>query len=136
MKIKGPERKKARVEILPLIDIVFLLLVVFIYAMLSMSVHRGVPVVLPDSTAAAVDRSLTLSITLKSDGSLYLDQDRISLEDLSAALEARAVSEKETGVLLFADKTIPYQAVFRVLDRIQSAGLTQVSLQAEADHPK
>jgi biopolymer transport protein ExbD len=133
MKIRRPEQRKARVEILPLIDIVFLLLVVFIYAMLSMSVHRGVPVVLPDSTSAEVDRNLTLSVTLKSDGGIYLDQERIAIEALSAALKNRAASSQETGVLLFADKTIPYQAVFRVLDRIQSAGLTRVSLQAEAD---
>ena len=44
MKIQLPAIKKARIEMLPLIDIVFLLLVFFIYAMLSMAVHRGLPV--------------------------------------------------------------------------------------------
>jgi biopolymer transport protein ExbD len=51
MKIHLPATKKARIEMLPLIDIVFLLLVFFIYAMLSMAVHRGLPVELPLSTA-------------------------------------------------------------------------------------
>ena len=53
MKVALPERRKGRIEMIPLIDIVFLLLVVFIYAMLSMAVHRGLPVVLPSSAAAA-----------------------------------------------------------------------------------
>ena len=50
--------KKPRIEMLPLIDIVFLLLVFFIYAMLSMAVHRSLPVVLPTSSAAQVDTAV------------------------------------------------------------------------------
>ena len=50
MKVNLRVAKKARIEMLPLIDIVFLLLVFFIYTMLSMAVHRGLPVVLPNST--------------------------------------------------------------------------------------
>ena len=49
MKIMLRNKKRARIEMLPMIDIVFLLLVFFIYAMLSMAVHRGLPVNLPAS---------------------------------------------------------------------------------------
>ncbi len=48
MKINLPAPGKPRIEMLPLIDIVFLLLVVFIYSMLSMSVHRGLSVTFPE----------------------------------------------------------------------------------------
>ncbi len=51
MKLNLDTQRKVRIEMLPLIDIVFLLLVFFIYAMLSMAVHRGLPVVLPTSSA-------------------------------------------------------------------------------------
>ncbi|MBW1821228.1 MAG: biopolymer transporter ExbD, partial [Deltaproteobacteria bacterium] len=44
MKLKLYKTKNPRIEMLPLIDVVFLLLVFFIYAMLSMAVHRGLPV--------------------------------------------------------------------------------------------
>ena len=57
MKVNLRAQRRARIEILPLIDIVFLLLVFFIYAMLSMAVHRGVPVNLPTSSSA--DREKT-----------------------------------------------------------------------------
>ena len=66
----GPRKiKRARIEILPLIDIVFLLLVFFIYAMLSMAVHRSLPVALPVSSSAKVDKNLTVSVTVRANGS-------------------------------------------------------------------
>ena len=133
MKVAMPERRKSRIEMLPLIDIVFLLLVFFIYAMLSMAVHRGLPVVLPTSSTAKIDKHLILSVTVRADGSIFLDKERISLKDLKEALSQAARNRKETGVLLFADKAVPYQEVFRVLDQIRMAGLNRISLQAELE---
>ena len=133
MKVDLNAVKRARIEMLPLIDIVFLLLVFFIYAMLSMAVHRGLPVVLPKSSTAKIDKHLILSVTIKADGAIYLDKERISLENLKASLRQKAMNRKETGVLLFADRTIPYQNLFRVLDQIRMAGLNRISLQAEVD---
>jgi biopolymer transport protein ExbD len=133
VKVALPERRKSRIEMLPLIDIVFLLLVFFIYAMLSMAVHRGLPVVLPTSSTAKIDKHLILSVTLRADGSIFLDKERMSLKDLSEALRKAARHRKETGVLLFADKAVPYQEVFRVLDQIRMAGLNRISLQAELE---
>ena len=131
MKVALPERRKSRIEMLPLIDIVFLLLVFFIYAMLSMAVHRGLPVILPSSSTAEIDRKLTLSVTVRADGSIFLDEERIPLKDLGEALKKATKDRRETGVLLFADKALPYQELFRVLDRIRLAGLNRISLQAE-----
>ena len=125
--------KKPRIEIIPLIDTVFLLLVFFIYAMLSMAVHRGLPVLLPTSSTAQIEKRLILSVTINSDGLLYLDKERVSLEELGNSLREKSKGKKETGVLLFADRTLPYQRLFRVLDEIRMAGLTQISLQAEVD---
>jgi biopolymer transport protein ExbD len=133
MRVALPERRKSRIEMLPLIDIVFLLLVFFIYAMLSMAVHRGLPVVLPTSSTAKIDKHLILSVTVRADGSIFLDKERISLRDLKRALRQAAEERKETGVLLFADKAVPYQELFRVLDQIRLAGLNRISLQAELE---
>ena len=83
MKIHLPASKKARIEMLPLIDIVFLLLVFFIYAMLSMAVHRGLPVELPLSTTAEIDKKLILSVTVEADAVIYVDKERVALADLT-----------------------------------------------------
>lgn len=133
MKIKLDASHKARIEMLPLIDIVFLLLVFFIYAMLSMAVHRGLPVDLPTSRTATVDKRLVLSLTLKSDDSIYVDEEHVNPEDLVEAIKTRAKNHKEPGVLLFADRSIQYQSLIRVLDRIRLAGINRISLQADIE---
>ena len=131
MKVNIQTRRRVRIEMLPLIDIVFLLLVFFIYAMLSMAVHRGLPVLLPSSSTAKIDKSAPLSITLKEDGTIYLDKKRTTLETLGRTLRELKAARKERGVLLFADRTVSYQELFRVMDQIRISGITRISLQAE-----
>jgi biopolymer transport protein ExbD len=130
MKVNLGPRRKARIEILPLIDIVFLLLVFFIYAMLSMAVHRGVPVNLPTSSSARIERQSLLSVTIKQSGEILVDTHRVALKDLARLLEVRAQAHRSPGVLLFADKTVSYQLLVHVLDQIRAAGLSRISLQA------
>ncbi len=132
MKVNLETCRKVRIEMLPLIDIVFLLLVVFIYAMLSMAVHRGLPVLLPTSSSAQIDKSLVFSITVKTDGMIYVDKEQIPIKDLAAALKRKTETGTEPGVLLFADRSLPYQNLYRVLDQIRMAGIHRISLQAEA----
>ena len=143
MKIKLPEQYTTRVEMLPLIDIVFLLLVFFIYAMLSMAVHRGMEVELPVSAYTTQENNdATLSVTVRhiEDGSnlIFVDDKLVDLTRLAEVLRVRAVqernrSEKEPAVLLFADRQVDYQDLFKVLDQLNKAGLSRISLQANVD---
>jgi len=133
MKLNLYKTKNPRIEMLPLIDVVFLLLVFFIYAMLSMAVHRGLTVVLPDSSIAKIDKKLVLSVSIKSDGTIYIDKNLVALEDLAETLENKAGHETNPGVLLFADRDISYQELFKVLDQIQTAGIHRISLQADSE---
>ncbi len=133
MKVNLQAIRKARIEMLPLIDIVFLLLVFFIYAMLSMAVHRGLQVALPTSETAKIDKHLVLSVTVESDGIVYVDKEQVSMESLKDVLKSKIKSERDAGVLLFAELNLSYQELFRVLDQIRMAGINRISLQAEVD---
>lgn len=133
MKLNLNIERKARIEMLPLIDIVFLLLVFFIYAMLSMAVHHGLPVVLPTSSTAKIDKHLVLSVTVKENGTIYVDKKEVALKNLAEFLKTRAREGTQPGVLLFADHSLSYQKLFRVLDQIRLSGLSRISLQAEVD---
>ena len=133
MKLNIPICKKPRIEMLPLIDIVFLVLVFFIYAMLSMAVHRGLPVVLPVSSSAKIDKRLALSVTLKADGMVYLDKEKVRMENLTELLKNKIQGTEDAGVFLFADSSLSYQKLFQVLDIIRLAGINRISLQAEVD---
>ncbi len=130
------KRKSARIEMVPLIDIVFLLLVFFIYAMLSMAVHRGMDVELPESTNSEVSEEIPLSVSVKVSNSgevvIYLNQEQLTLAELENKLRIQSsdmAHDKE--VLLFADKGVSYQQLYTILDRISGAGITAISLQAE-----
>ena len=116
MKVALPGRRKSRIEMIPLIDIVFLLLVVFIYAMLSMAVHRGLPVALPASRAAEIEKSLVLSVTMQRNGSVYLDKVPVPLEELTQTLRSRAEGQANRVYFCLRTKTYP--------TRICSASLT------------
>ena len=133
MKTRMPPLKKAQIEMLPLIDIVFLLIVFFIYAMLSMAVHRGLPVNLPTSRTAEIDKRLVLSVTLKADGSMYIDKQEVGSDNLTQRLRDLIKDAENPGVLLFADRQINYQTLFQVLDQIRQAGISRISLQAEVE---
>ena len=125
--------KKPRIEMLPLIDIVFLLLVFFIYAMLSMAVHRSLPVSLPVSSTAQIDTEQSLTVSVLQNGEIFLDKERLSLEELQAVLQdkaQKAADGKAVQVDLFADEALSYQELYRVLDIIRTAGISNVSLQA------
>ncbi|MDA3832301.1 MAG: biopolymer transporter ExbD [Spirochaetales bacterium] len=133
MKLNIPIYKKPRIEMLPLIDIDFLVLVFFIYAMLSMAVHRGLPVILPLSSTAKIDKITILSVTVKADGMVFVDKQATCLDDLTEVLKKAVKGDDEAGVLFFADQNLSYQKLFKVMDCIRTAGINRISLQAEAD---
>jgi biopolymer transport protein ExbD len=127
--------KKPRIEMLPLIDIVFLLLVFFIYAMLSMAVHRSLPVSLPVSSSAEMNNELNVTITVDHSGEIFIDNRKVSLEELQSVLRERVQRTGKVNTVqvdLFADKALSYQGLYRVLDSIRTTGISNVSLQAEA----
>lgn len=140
MKLSRSNLAPPRIEMLPLIDIVFLLLVFFIYAMLSMAVHHGQPVDLPQSSSAVLKAKEAISVTIQSAGHgstvLFVDEEPVSLEFLSERLRRKKAEKrdgKDSDVQIFADKSISYQELFHVLDRVKQAGLTRISLQAEPE---
>jgi len=130
MKLRtGFETKKARIEMIPLIDIVFLLLVFFIYAMLSMVVHRGFKVDLPQATTAVIDRQDYLSITVDKDNRVLLDKAEILLENLSEEVKAKAM--KGTKIFINGDKKADLGVVINVLDTLRRDEIKEVYFETE-----
>ena len=131
VKVNPQTAKKTRIELIPLVDMMILLLAFFVYAMLSMAIHRGLPVLLPSSSTAQLDQRLVLSITVQKDGRIYVDKEEVSLQNLREFLKEKSAQTEETGAFLFADREVTYQKLFLVLDEIRMAGISRVSLQAE-----
>ena len=123
----GYEDKKARVEMLPLIDVVFLLLVFFIYAMLSMVVHRGLIVELPEASTAQVDRNDYISITITKDNTVFVGNDAVELSGIVDAVRAHADSKTDAPVFINGDQEAdlgiqrPDPALGEDLDQVTSS---------------
>lgn len=133
MKIDLPDTTKPRIEMLPLIDVVFLVLVVFIYTMLSMAVHKGMPVDLPTSSGASIEKETILSVTIDKHNRIFVNKVMTDIVNLPSLLETQVQKENAKSVLLFADKSTNYQFLFKVLDSIRQTGLNQISLQADPE---
>jgi biopolymer transport protein ExbD len=131
MKLKFNNVKKARIDIIPLIDIIFLLLIFFIYTMLSMSVHKGVELSLPKSAfARSVDKE-DISVSIKKDNTVYINKEKIMLSEMARILSEKIKTDKNATALLFADKNVEYDLLFKVIDKIKESGIYKISLQAE-----
>ena len=129
MMIIQNSQKRARIEMIPLIDVVFLLLVFFIYAMLSMVMHRGINVNLPRAESSTVDRKDYMSIAITEKGEIYLDDEKISLKEMDLLFTQQSEEAPDTRVFIRGDRGVRYERIIEVLDVVRKAGLQKVSLE-------
>ncbi|HXV19323.1 MAG TPA: biopolymer transporter ExbD [Candidatus Omnitrophota bacterium] len=133
MRIPAPAgRKKARIEIIPLIDVVFFLLATFVMVSLSMVKNEGIAVNLPSAaTSSAQDRKASATITVAEDGSLYLNQEKIASGELHGRLEVLRKNDPELKVFINGDEAADFGAAVRVLDEVRKMGITKVAIQTK-----
>ena len=129
----GGGGKKARIEIIPLIDIIFFLLATFIMVSLSMTKNQGVQVALPSAGSAAslgnqqeMEKALTLSVTEK--GEVFFNKEKIALAQLPYRLQGYKVTAKEPRVIINSDAAANFKNVVGVLDEVRKAGIAKVGI--------
>ncbi len=114
---------------IPLIDVVFLLLIFFIYAMFSMTIHKGIPVLLPKAETSLINGEECLSISIARDHRIFLDEMEVPMEWLLQMLRERSRVNPQLRVSISGDRMVPYELVVRVLDTVRASGLNKVSLE-------
>lgn len=122
-------RKGPRIEMIPLIDIIFLLVVFFIYAMLSMVVHRGFKVDLPKAATAEIDRKDYVSITVDKDNRILLNKAEVLIEDLSE--KVKTIAEAGTKIFINGDKEADLGVVISVLDTLRRDEIKEVYFETQ-----
>jgi biopolymer transport protein ExbD len=129
----GYENRRPRVEIVPLIDIVFLLLVFFVYVMLSMVVYRGVRIQLPSAEGVVEDLKAVI-ITVTSENAISVDGESMTMQEAVVLAAARA---KETGypVLVSGDRTAALGPAVELLSALRKEDVETVSFQVSAEDP-
>ena len=126
-------RKKARIEIIPMIDTMFFLLVFFMIATLSMTVMRGIPVNIPKSAAARENIKDNVTVTLSKDGGIYYDREKAGLAGLRALLTRDSSANPDLLAVLNADEDVLHGRVVEVIDEIKLAGISRFAI---ATRPK
>ena len=126
--IKTPPMKKARIEIIPMIDTIFFLLVFFMFTSLSMVKMKGMDVSLPkDSTSPEQKPPPQTVVTVDNAGTYYLDRTQIQPDRLEPEMQSRLDAKPDTVFVVNVDKQRPTQDIITVMDAVNTVKIP--------DHP-
>lgn len=130
MKLPRAELKKARIEIIPMIDAIFFLLVFFMMTSLSMVQLGAHKVDLPQSRTAKgkPDEKSRIVVTISKEGKLYLGQNQIADGDLLPRLATRIKASPGATVVINCDRTQHVGQFVSVFDRIKQANAGTVMI--------
>ena len=129
----GYDQTRARVEMVPLIDCMFLLLVFFMYAMVTMTVHRGIRVSLPGGTGQR-EQTAPVMITVDAGNRLRIGDRVVTLDEAVAEAATRA-GGGEAPVLIGGDRAADLGVALELLSRLKERGVRSVSFLVERKTP-
>lgn len=127
-------RKKARIEIIPLIDVMFFLLATFIMVSLSMIRNAAVPVNLPGAHSAEAQKdkpAVTLAVTKA--GQVFWNKEQVQLSDLAGRFQGLLGSEPDPKVVIHGDKDASFGLVVSVLDEARKAGIKRTAIRTNGE---
>lgn len=129
------EGEEARIEIVPLIDIMFFLLAAFILVSLSMTQLHRVPITLPEaSTGISEAKTPPFQIAVDVNGVATWDSKIITLSEITSRLKVEAAAD-ETRVIISADAEARHNQVLGVLNAVRDAGIEKVSFESKNPNP-
>jgi biopolymer transport protein ExbD len=134
MNIPSPRNhKRARIEIIPLIDIIFFLLATFVMVSLSMIKNQGIPVNLPvAATSGAQDRKDYSAITVTAAGEYYFNKDLVTLDQVIERLKAAKAGEADPRVFINGDEKAEFGKAVAVLDEVRKLGISKVAIETKS----
>ena len=120
-------KPKAEINVTPFVDVMLVLLIVFMVSAPLLTV--GVEVDLPDTEARAMTTTEEpLTLTIQSDGTLYLMETVVEFDELGPRLAAITGAGSEARIYIRADDGAPYGEVMRVMARVSASGYTNIGL--------
>jgi biopolymer transport protein ExbD len=137
MKLGSPVRRKhSRIEIIPLIDIMFFLLAAFMMVSLRMDRTQNIKVNLPSATQARHDfKPDMLNLAVDKAGALWLEKKQISLMELSTVLSNRFRSDTNLPVYISGDRDTLHGDMVNVYEAVRSAGIQKVAFMTDSQNP-
>lgn len=125
------ERKKPELMLSPMIDMIFLLLVFFIVSTINMSELKSIPIKLPVAENPETVSRSSFTVTVKKDGSIYLEQDQTNLKELIRLAKQEAKKDDNFSVLIRGEADASYKLVVKLMDDLKGAGVTRFGLMTD-----
>ena len=136
MRIQRRSMKKARIEIIPMIDTIFFLLVFFMISTLSMSQYKGMPVNLPKAASGQQAPAESAAITIDKDDRLFLDKQPVDKSSLRDLLRQQLVKNPELLLVINADDGVAHGHVVEVIDIARSADVVKMAIAVKPKEPR
>lgn len=124
-------KKKARIEIIPLIDVIFFLLATFVLFTLSLNRILSVPVNLPvaSSSSTPPDKDETVRLQVSDQGTCYWNKELINISEIGPRLQQYKTQVPNPRVLIAGDDRAKFGITVLALDEVRKAGIDQVSVE-------
>jgi len=127
MQVQGEDKPYDDINITPMLDLAYVLLVIFI--LMTTATVQGLKVNLPRaSNSPSLAKPQTKAITINNEGKVFLDTVPVTIPELEQRLSAAKASNPEFPVVVRGDSLTQYQAVMDVLDVVGRVGVTQIGL--------
>ena len=126
------QRKKARIEIIPMIDVMMFLLVFFVLISVNVIPAVGIKTQQPSSSQAQqlTTKDVQVVVTLAKENTIQVHGKDVSLSELASAIRLKAGATNQITVIVNSDKGAEVQTLVDVMDEIKKSGLGKVSLAA------
>ena len=128
--------KKARIEIIPMIDTIFFLLVFFMISTLSMSRFTGVQVNLPKAASGSQPPTEAVVISLTKDNQLFFNKTQMPVDLLRESLRTELAKNSELLVVINADDGVEHGKVVEIMDQARQTGVTKLSIAVKPKETK
>ncbi|QEQ00406.1 biopolymer transporter ExbD [Thermosynechococcus sp. QKsg1] len=122
------ESENARIEMLPLIDVVFCILTFFILAAVSLTRQQAITLNLPQASTSQAQSQKMLVVSIDPAGQLFVDKDPVNRSELYERLATYLKTNPQGVVILRASQVVSYNEVIQVLDLLRSVGGNRVAL--------
>jgi biopolymer transport protein TolR len=119
-------RFMAEINVIPLVDVVLVLLVIFMVT--APMLYRGMDINLPKSATNTIKPESRVVLTVERDRRVYVDKDLVPVVQLQQRLDALRRKNPEVSVFLRADRDVPYGAVVQVMDSVKKAGIEKLGM--------
>jgi biopolymer transport protein ExbD len=130
MSLRSPRRRSPRVDVIPLIDVLMVLILFFLTSMQFQEV-RALNVTLPKIDSAGSNKITNkLIVSVSKEGEYYLNGNKDDLEEIGKVFRSSAQLPRKPGVLVVADEDVPLKHVTKVVDLCRNSGLDDFRLQS------